>query len=46
MSVFLKDPALNPGVTRDFRRDARGTDYFELGVSLCGHRKVDAWKVR
>lgn len=46
MSVFLKDPGLDPGVTRNFRRDTRGTNYFELGISLCGHCKVDAWKVR
>ena len=46
MSVFLKDPGLNPSVTCNFRRDTRGTNYSELGISLRGHCKVDAWKVR
>ena len=44
--ILFKDPSFDPGVTRYFRRDTRGTDDFELGIRFCRHRKIDAWKVR
>jgi hypothetical protein len=44
-TFFLKQPALDPSVTRYLCRDTRSTNYLVLGIRFRGHSKVNTRKM-